>query len=294
MTFRLSKLHGLGNDFLVHLTDDASVLDDLHAWSRRALSWCDRHEGVGADGLILGVRGVAEGDLVMVLHNADGTRAEMSGNGIRCLVHAEALRQGRDEGRWSVATDGGERVVDIEPEPGGDSLTRISAVDMGVGGPGPVAAWTPSFGALVDAGASDSDQEPTEEERFALHPKETATFDLGNPHLVLLVDDPAVVDIAAVGAGWDACFPKGINVHAVAPTPHEIDAMTMAIWERGVGPTAACGTGATAVALAANRWELAGNRVTVHMPGGDVVVDVGDTLTLHGSSVFVADVEVPR
>lgn len=287
-TVRLAKLHGLGNDFLVHLTDDASQLDALDVWSERARRWCDRTHGVGADGLILGVRAMADADLVMVLHNADGSRAEMSGNGIRCLVHAEARRAGVTEGRWVVATDGGERVVELTADPEGDPSTAVAAVDMGSARPGPTATRPVEVAGLDEFQMGD----PEVARRFALQPKEVATFDLGNPHVVLLVEDPEVVEIERVGPAWEECFGDGINVHAVAPTRREPDAMTMVIWERGVGPTAACGTGATAVAFAANEWGLVGDRVTVHMPGGDVVVDVGDPMVLHGPSVFIADVEV--
>jgi diaminopimelate epimerase len=288
-TVRLAKLHGLGNDFLVHLTDDASQLDALDGWSERAWRWCDRTHGVGADGLVLGVRGTADADLVMVLHNANGSRAEMSGNGIRCLVHAEGRRAGVDAGRWVVATDGGERTVDLTADPEEDPNTAVAAVDMGAVGPGPIATTLVRIAGIDPLQLDD----PVVQRRFALQPKEAATYELGNPHLVLLVDDPEGVEIGRVGPAWEDCFPDGINVHAVAPTRHESDAMTMVIWERGVGPTAACGTGATAVAFAANEWGLVGDRVTVHMPGGDVVVDVGDTMVLHGPSVFIADVEVP-
>lgn len=286
MTVRLSKLHGLGNDFLIHLTDDAAALDELDLWSGRARRWCDRWRGIGADGLIIGVRGREAVDLVMVLHNADGSRAEMSGNGIRCLAHAEARRRQERSGRMVIATDGGRRVVDHRPDPGGDPLTLVSSVDMGPPKPGPDPDRpTPRTGL---------GPEPTPEDilRDAISPRRAITYDLGNPHLVLLVHDPERVDIGRAGPGHEAAYGDGINVHVVAPTPHESDAITMATWERGVGVTQACGTGAAAAALAANQWDLVGTLVTVHMPGGDVTVDVGETLTLHGPSVHIANIEV--
>ena len=111
---------------------------------------------------------------------------------------------------------------------------------------------------------------PVEPGALGLDATQAATFDLGNPHLVLLVDDPDAVDLAAAGALHEAAYVDGMNVHFVAPTPGEADAMTMRVWERGAGITEACGTGATAVARAAHDWGLVGERVTVHMPGGDV------------------------
>ena len=275
MTFRLSKLHGLGNDFLVLLTDDAQLRSDRELWSRRAQAWCHRHEGIGADGLILGTHGGPDADLVMDLYNADGSRAEMSGNGIRCLAHAEARRRGEPKGTLSILTDGGLRSVEIEPgSDASDPDRAIAAVDMGPGGPGP-----------------SPDRSETLPDALVVAARST-TSDFGNPHLVLLVDDPAAVDLAAAGAAHESAYSDGMNVHFVAPTAGEVDAMTMRVWERGAGITEACGTGATAVARAANEWGLVGEHVTVHMPGGDVTVDVGETMVLHGPSVFIADIEV--
>ncbi len=277
MAHRLTKHHGLGNDFLVLLgsaADLAGIGDD------EARRWCDRHRGIGADGLLLGVTD-GEADLVMTLHNADGSRAEMSGNGIRCLAQAEAERRGTDRVELAVATDGGLRTVRVEP--GADATTVVAAVDMGPAEPGPEPDGP--TGTLV--AASDSTA-------VAAEPKETRTLDLGNPHLVLLVDDPGAVDVTQAGPYWEAAWSAGINVHAVAPTSGEDDALTMAIWERGVGPTEACGTGATAAARAAHDWGLVGPDVVVHMRGGDVAISVGERMTLRGPSARIATVEVER
>ncbi len=111
MTFRLTKHHGLGNDFLVHLTDDARLAADRPAWVERAQRWCHRHHGIGADGLLIGLHGTGRADLVMTLVNADGSVAEMSGNGIRCLAQAEAMRRNQEHGTLTIETDGGLRTV---------------------------------------------------------------------------------------------------------------------------------------------------------------------------------------
>ncbi|QYG92677.1 diaminopimelate epimerase [Iamia sp. SCSIO 61187] len=280
MTFRLSKHHGLGNDFLV-LLGPAAVLAPIGP--DHAVRWCHRHTGVGADGLLLGVTDppVADDgpvDLAMTLFNADGSRAEMSGNGIRCLAHAEAVRRGVTTIDLRIATDGGLRTVAVTPGP--DPATVAAAVDMGPARPGPSPDREPDAGAV------------TEPIAFASKPLRTATVDLGNPHLVLLVDDPAQVDVHRAGPHWEAGYDAGINVHAIAPTPGATDDLTMAIWERGAGATLACGTGATAAAHAAHGWGLVGDRVRVRMPGGDVEVEVGERLMLHGPSVRIATVEV--
>jgi diaminopimelate epimerase len=275
MTLRLSKHHGLGNDFLVLIgsADQVARVDaDL------AARLCDRHRGVGADGLLVGVLPaddtVTDGpDLTMTLYNADGGIAEMSGNGIRCLAQAEARRRGTDTVDLRIATDGGSRPVQVRPGP--DPATVLVRVEMGAAGPGPEADWQPA--------------EPP-----AVAPQKQATVDLGNPHLVLLVDDPAAVPLDQDGPLHESCYDAGINVHVAARSPGgaATDEVTMRTWERGVGLTEACGTGATAVARALHDWGVIGDEVTVHMPGGDVVVQVGDSMVLTGPAAYVADVEV--
>lgn len=276
MTFRLTKHHGLGNDFLVHLTDDPGAFDDRAGWIERATRWCHRHHGVGADGLLVGLHGPAVGDadLAMLLVNADGSIAEMSGNGIRCFAQAEALRRNQERGSLRIRTDGGLRTVEYAATDTPKRHQGIieASVDMGPAKPGP----SPD---RASVGAATGEQR-------------RATFDLGNPHLVVLVDDPASVDLAAEGAAQEAAFSAGMNVHFVAPTAGEADAMDLRVWERGAGVTEACGTGATAVARAAHDWGLVGERVTVHMPGGDVQVIVGDPMVLRGPSEFIAGIVV--
>lgn len=285
MTLRLTKHHGLGNDFLV-LIAASPPEGDLRAL---AIDLCERRRGIGADGFIFGrlPQGgeVGEGavDLTMGLHNADGSRAEISGNGIRCLAQAEARRRGVDTCSLRIATDAGIRTVEVAP---GSSPAAITAsVDMGAARPGP----EPDLDTTVEMGAAGDVAET-----LAIAPKEQVSIDLGNPHLVLLVEDPDKVDLSAAGSLHEATYRAGINVHIVAPTDGEVDAMTMRVWERGVGITEACGTGAVAVARAAHDWGLVGERVTVHMPGGDVQVVVGDPMVLVGPATFVADVEVDR
>jgi diaminopimelate epimerase len=272
MTFRLTKHHGLGNDFLVLLGTGAEL---AVITPDQAVRWCDRHTGVGADGLLLGVTDDPDADLVMTLYNADGSRAEMSGNGIRCLAQAEVDRRGVTEAELSIRTDGGPRTVSVRP--GADAATVIAAVDMGPAHPGP----TP------DRPLARAVDDPV---AFGAEPKQSVAVDLGNPHLVLLVDEPALVDVHRAGPHWEAGYDAGINVHFIAPAGD--DELAMEIWERGAGATLACGTGATAAAHAAHEWGLVGTRVTVHMPGGDVEVDVGERMTLHGPSVRIATVEV--
>jgi diaminopimelate epimerase len=172
-----------------------------------------------------------------------------------------------------VATDGGLRQAHVRPGPDGDPATVMVQVHMGLATAGPEADWQPTEPPAVTA-------------------LKQVTVNLGNPHLVLLVDDLAAVPLDQDGPLYESCYDAGINVHVVSrPTGDGAEA-TMRTWERGVGITEACGTGATAVARALHDWGLAGRTVTVHMPGGDVEVEVGDPMVLTGPATFIADVEV--
>ncbi len=278
----LSKHHGLGNDFLVLVDVDRDTPVDA-ATARRL---CDRRLGVGADGLIRVVPATsaaatgdagadrADGaDVAMELRNADGSVAEMSGNGIRCLAQAVARHRGVDTLDLAVATLAGVRRVRVGPAPEDDPATAWVEVDMGPARPGPQ-GWEAALDVAVALRAT--------------------TVDLGNPHLVLLVDDPAAVDLPTVGTAAQAGFAQGVNVELVAPVPGRPDVLDLVVWERGVGATSACGTGACAAAHAAHRWGLVGPRVQVAMPGGQVTVTLGAGVQLAGPATFVADVVVAR
>ena len=268
----LAKLHGLGNDFLVLIDlDEVTPVD-----AGLAVALCDRHRGLGADGLIRVTPGTDGADVTMVLRNADGGLAEMSGNGIRCLALAVARSRKVSSLELRVATGGGVR--DVRLTTGHAGLAHVE-VDMGKARPGP----EPDTGWLslpVTANLLEGADGPF---------PGLSTLDIGNPHLVVLVDDPASVDLAEVGPVAEQQFAGGINVGFVAPVAGQSDALDLRVWERGAGITEACGTGATAAAHAAHEWGLVGDRVTVHLPGGDVEVAVGDTLTLSGPAVHVAD-----
>jgi diaminopimelate epimerase len=250
----LTKHHGLGNDFLVVFHPDPVL--DLAAIARRL---CDRKRGVGADGLLIGERepGYAAR---MILYNADGSRAAMSGNGIRCFAQALADRRG-DFSDQRILTDAGERTVSMRATE--DPWTIEARVDMGV---------------IEEVGA------PPGWDAVGTHPRRpVAHVRVGNPHTVVGVDDVHAVDLAVIGAAV-----PDVNVEVVEPGPGPYE-LRMRVHERGAGITEACGTGATAAAHAAHEWGLVGERVTVHLPGGDVRVAIGDTLRLSGPAVHVAD-----
>jgi diaminopimelate epimerase len=263
----LSKHHGLGNDFLVAL--DGIDSNGVELGPAHARAWCDRRRGIGADGLAVNL-GTLEHPR-MVLFNADGSRAEMSGNGIRCFAQAIVVARGGPHvgvTRLDIVTDAGRRVVSVEAV-AEDPSTVTASVSMG-----PVTA--------IDA--------PAAWNRMECDPlRPVAHLSVGNPHSVVGVDDVTGIDLWALGA----LVPE-VNLEIVAPGP-ERDAITMRVHERGVGITQACGTGATAAAHAAATWGLVdGPEILVHMDGGDVVVRLGADATLIGPAVFIATVAMPR
>ena len=257
---QLTKHHGLGNDFLIALAD--ALPAEAPAVAREV---CHRTRGVGADGLIFGLPGDpgAGTDVTMVLFNADGSRAEMSGNGVRCLAQAIVRREGHGA-ELRIGTDAGVRCVQVEITD--DSSVIEAHVDMGPIGRGP------------ELGGIDY----PDGLRFA-------TADVGNPHLVILVDDASTVDVAQHGAELTQ-LAGGINVEFISPSA-DGGGIDLRVWERGVGVTRACGTGACAAAQTAHHWGLAGPVVSVSMPGGEVVVELGDTAVLIGPAAYIATVE---
>jgi diaminopimelate epimerase len=274
MSVRLHKLHGAGNDFLVTVSADGRGPD---AEFTRAL--CDRHLGVGADGFITLLPGRNGADCAMELRNADGGIAEMSGNGIRCLAWVAAREGlGRDD-RLVVDTGGGRRVVELERDPVTGEVCAAT-VDMG-----PV-TFNPAEIPL-DA-SSPFDLEAT----FHGVTYRGDAAGVGNPHLVLLVEDVETARVVQHGPKLecDPRFPNHTNVEFMSVI--ELDALQMRVWERGVGETLSCGTGVCAAAAVAHRRGLVGSRVTVDVPGGTHVVVLGETVRLSGPVVHVFDVEV--
>lgn len=261
---QLTKHHGAGNDFLVLL--DAQDRRPVTEAEARAL--CDRRLGIGADGLLRAVRGRGDAALAMELRNADGGVAEMSGNGIRCLVQAAV-----DAG-WVAPGD-----VEVDTVAG----RRRVAYRRGA---------TPGLGfATVAMGAPVLGDELVLAEPLGV--RAARTVDMGNPHIVLLLDGPA--DDALVhghGPRLEQSAPGGANVEFVWEGPLA-GALSLRVWERGVGETLACGTGTCAVVAATRAWGVTGPSAVVHNPGGPLEVTLGDDgATLGGPTVAVGTVEV--
>ena len=268
----VTKHNGLGNDFLVLDRREASALSNAQVseidWPNIARNWCNRKTGIGADGLLLLGR-VNASTLTMRLFNSDGSLAEMSGNGIRCLAQAAHMADGlTSEVEYAVTTDAGERGVVVTPR-ANDALTVDASVDMG------------PIGTLVEpTGWASLECDPM---RPVMH------ISVGNPHSVVGVEDVAVVPLKELGEK----VPQ-INLEIIEPGP-EVNAITMRVHERGAGITQACGTGACASAWAAVQWGLvpaSASEVIVHMDGGDVKVRVNEprsgSVTLIGPAQFMS------
>ena len=274
-----SKLHATGNDFLVVDARTDPRAASLGAPEAEAL--CDRNRGIGADGLILLLAPTdASCDARMVLLNADGHPAEMSGNGIRCLAFVAAqLGVGTPE-RIVFETAAGTRVVDHERDASGAVVG--GTVDMG-----PV-TFEPA--AIPVAGPSSSDLTLT----VGATTYSGDAAGMGNPHWVFFVDDVDAVPLRDHGAiaEHDARFPRRTNVEFAQVVG--LDALRMIVWERGVGETLSCGTGACATAAVAHRRGLVGPEISVTVPGGVLRVQLGDTVRLGGpvTPVFEVDVDV--
>lgn len=255
-----SKYQGLGNDFLLLDGRNATTVDFCFDLTPERVSLlCDRRFGVGGDGVILALPPEGDGELRMRIFNADGTEPEMCGNGIRCLARFLADSDGDAPGRrWVVETLAGL----IVPELLADGSVRV---DMGT--PFLVPEQVPTTLAIGSAGLPQGELNVAGES-FAV-----AAAGMGNPHVVLPVEAVAAVDLERLGPLLEChpAFPARTNVHFVeAISPSHL---VMRVWERGAGPTLACGTGACATLVASHRLGLCERSARVDLPGGTLWID---------------------
>lgn len=268
---RFSKWHGLGNDYIIVEERELPQSPD----PRQCSLLCDRHFGVGADGILVHCppSGTVSGAVArMRIFNPDGSEPEMCGNGIRMFA-TYLKRQGLvGDGEVTVETLAGP----IRPRTLADGRVRVH---MGV------ARFT---SAAIDSGALGTNGDIVERELEADGATYVFTFvDVGNPHCVIVSQSVEDVELERIGPAIEThpLFPRRTNVEFIQ---RETDgSITMRVWERGVGETQACGTGATAVGVAAVRLGLAQSPVTVHLPGGDLEIEVADD----GQAVMIGPAE---
>lgn len=285
---RFVKAHGAGNDFVL-LPD---FEDGLALTPALVRGLCARHTGIGADGVIRLARGGTGTDVFMDYWNADGSVAEMCGNGVRCVAKYVVDRGMVQGDVVRVDTRDGVKPVEIaERHPDG----RVASVRVDMGAPMPTGSkkvdvsptrlvgcpWLPPLSV-----PGSGEVAVTAEQLFT----EVTTVSMGNPHAVLVVSDVEQAPVATWGPliEHDDAFPRGTNVEFICVPSR--DRVIGRIWERGVGETQASGTGASAMAVAANVLGLADRQVTVALPGGELVVDwSGETLYITGPAIEVAE-----
>jgi diaminopimelate epimerase len=258
MDLRFTKMHGCGNDFIV--VDDLAQVWDFDEDAVRLL--CDRHFGIGADGMIL-VRPATDpdGDFLMLYVNADGSHAEMCGNGVR--VFAKYLA---DSGlalgdSIRVQTPGGIKLVDILRTADGE----FAAARVDMGEPTLAAAEIPTTLPGAPVVAADV---PTTAGVF-----QVTCISMGNPHAVVWVDDVESAPVLTAGPLIETAgvFPRKSNVEFAQVVSE--DRVRLRVWERGVGETLACGTGACATLVAGVLACKTGRTATIELPGGDLEVE---------------------
>src|SRR5262249_29623377 len=271
-TLAFSKLHGTANDF-VYVDARHGLPGDPAAL---APALCDRHRGIGADGLIL-LLDSERADCRMRIFNADGSLAEMCGNGIRGFAKFVLDRGLVTRVPLRVETDAGVKIVEPELRAG-----RVARVAVYIGQP----VWD-GRAIPVDADGEVIER-PLEIDGRTYH---VTCVSMGNPHCVVFFDDVGSLPLPVLGPRFEhhPLFPRRGNttfIRVAGP-----DALEMRVWERGAGETQACGTGACAAGVTAARTGRTGRRVRVSLPGGALDIDwqTDDHVRMTGDAVEVFD-----
>lgn len=256
---RFTKSHGAGNDFV--MIED--LADTLRPNAAFVAAVCDRHFGIGADGLIRVAR--ADGaEFFMDYYNADGEVAEMCGNGIRCLAKYVGDRGLAAGDTITVRTRAGIKTLQLFR----DSAGAVTGVRVDMGAPIRSRADIP-----LASGAADPLHEHIDIDGRAF---DVSCVSMGNPHAIVWVDEIPQDDFVALGRAIEThpMFPARTNVEFTQVlNDHEV---RVRVWERGSGETLACGTGACGTAVVANLRGYTGRRVAVHLPGGTLDIEWAD------------------
>ncbi|MEH2392382.1 MAG: diaminopimelate epimerase [Nostoc sp.] len=257
MAIEFTKYHGLGNDFIL-IDNRSSSLPVVTP--EQAIKLCDRHFGIGADGVIFALPGENGTDYTMRIFNSDGSEPEMCGNGIRCLAGflADLEGESRNKDSYRIHTLGGV----MTPQLISNGLVKV---DMGL--PRLLAVEIPTT--LTPA-----------QEKVIFQPLEVAgkTWDvtcvsMGNPHCITFVDDVAAIELETIGPKFEhhSVFPQRINTEFIQVVRR--DYLKMRVWERGAGITLACGTGACASLVAGVLTGKCDRTATIELPGGPLQIE---------------------
>ncbi|WP_295617017.1 diaminopimelate epimerase [Chamaesiphon sp. GL140_3_metabinner_50] len=257
MSIAFSKYQGLGNDFILidnRHSDTPAIEPD------EAIMWCDRHFGIGGDGVIFVLPGTADTDYTMRIFNSDGSEPEMCGNGIRCMAKFIAALEGKiDEAvTYKIHTLAGIITPEIFPE---------GQVRVDMGEPRLLAAEIPTTLATPKDKVVDRSIE-VDGKSWTV-----TCVSMGNPHCMTFVEDANAIPLATIGPKFEChpVFTQKTNtefVQVIRP-----DYLRMRVWERGAGITLACGTGACATVVAGVLTGKSDRNCTVELPGGCLYIE---------------------
>ncbi|MBW4623943.1 MAG: diaminopimelate epimerase [Brasilonema octagenarum HA4186-MV1] len=257
MAIEFTKYHGLGNDFI--LIDNRSSSEPVIT-PEQAVKLCDRHFGIGADGVIFALPGENGTDYTMRIFNSDGSEPEMCGNGIRCLGAFLADLEGdaKKSDQYRIHTLGGVMTPQLMP----DGQVKV---DMGI--PRLLAGEIPT---TINPANEKVINQPLE---VAGKTWDVTCVNMGNPHCITFVEDVATIPLEVIGPQFEhhPVFPQRINtefIQVVRP-----DYVKMRVWERGAGITLACGTGACASLVAGVLTQRCDRKATVELPGGPLLIE---------------------
>ena len=256
MVIEFSKYQGLGNDFI--------LIDNRHAAEpiispEQAIAMCDRHFGIGGDGVIFVLPGKADTDYTMRIYNSDGSEPEMCGNGIRCLAKFIAKLEGNTENgkSYKIDTLAGLIVPKLDQ----------NEVRVDMGEPELLAAKIPT---TLNSGDDKVVAQPLEVNDRTWS---VTTVSMGNPHCITFVEDSDAIALEQIGPMFEhhPVFPQRTNTEFVEVV--KSDYVKMRVWERGAGITLACGTGACATVVAGVLNNKCDRNCTVELPGGCLQIE---------------------
>ena len=252
---KFTKMHGCGNDYL-YVNGFTEQVKDKPTFVRKA---SDRHFGVGGDGVIF-INPSDVADFEMEMYNADGTRAEMCGNGIRCVAKFVYDKGLTDKTSISIVSAGAVKYIDLFVEDG-----KAKSVKVNMGSPELIPEKIPVL----------SDKDKVVDEAINVCGKEyrMTCVSMGNPHAIVFMDDVENLKIEEIGPYFEnhECFPNRTNTEFVKVL--DKNTVQMRVWERGTGETLACGTGCCATVVACVLNGLTENKVTVKVLGGELLIE---------------------
>jgi diaminopimelate epimerase len=267
MAIAFSKYHGLGNDFI--LLDNRHQPEPLLT-PEQAVQWCDRHFGIGADGVIFALPGQNGTDYTMRIFNCDGSEPEMCGNGIRCMAKfvadLEAVDSDTYRSDYRIHTLAGVMVPKLEAD---------GQITVDMGRPRLLAADIPTTLAAANEQVIDRPLEVADQSW------QVTCVSMGNPHCITFVEDVAAISLEAIGSQFEhhPVFPRRTNTEFIQVVDRNY--LKMRVWERGAGITLACGTGACAALVAGVLNDKCDRQATIELPGGCLEIKWADDERLY-------------